>query len=263
MADAPVDLSSIFDLDLDQLTIPRSLFQVELDLFRLTEMARVWLEENRIAPYKLALLAGVSTSQTHRTLHDDWRPSHRLLERLARALPEEWVADFERDCDQVLPGAIHHLPDSRMLDRLTDARSKAATSDSPEAFQSYLKHNGYSFTTMDRRDGRLRFRTLHTADPRLTKMASDRGYITPFFRPLIRQYQGPELINLAILRHPLILGDHCVTSTYWQLQLQAFGMGYCITDRIAVVPVASARQARLVRRFYDILIPSLIGKDTD
>lgn len=263
MADAPVDLSSVFDLDLDQLTTPRSLFQVELDLFRLTEMIRAWLEENQIPPYKLALLASVSTSQTHRTLHDDWRPSHRLLERLAHALPETWVAGFEHDCDQVLPGAIHHLPDSRMLDRLADVRSMAAASDSMEAFQSYLKNNGYSFAVLDRSDGRLRYRALHTADPRLIQMASDRGYITPFFRPMIRQYQIAELSNLSNLRHPLILGDECAISTYWQLQFQAFGTGFCIADRITIVPVASNRQARLVRRFYDVLIPSLLGKDTN
>ena len=132
-----------------------------------------------------------------------------------------------------------------------------------EAFQSYLKNNGYSFAVLDRSDGRLRYRALHTADPRLIQMASDRGYITPFFRPMIRQYQIAELSNLSNLRHPLILGDECAISTYWQLQFQAFGTGFCIADRITIVPVASNRQARLVRRFYDVLIPSLLGKDTN
>lgn len=261
MEDCSTDLSPYLDYDLNTLYTPRCLYQVELDFFRMTEMARVWLEENRAAPYKLALLAGVSTSQTHRTLHDDWRPSHRLLVRIARALPEDWVAAFERDCDAVLPGAMHNMPDSNPTHRLHEARAMAAKCESFEAYCKYLTGHDFTFATVHRNDGPLRFRVVHTADPRLQDVARERGYITPFFRPLVRLEQAPDQTNLAILRHPIIIGGEPFTSTYWLMQFNVFGTNFSIADRMAFTPVATARQAHIIRRFYDVLVPTLLEND--
>ena len=255
------DLSAYLDYDLNHTHTPRCLYQIELDFFRMTEMARLWLAENQIAPYKLALLAGVSTSQTHRALHDDWRPSHRLLVRIARALPEDWVAAFERDCDAVLPCSMHNMADSDPTHRLYQARAMAAQCGSFEAYCAYLTERDFTFATVHRGDGPVRFRTVHTADARLQEVARERGYITPFFRPLVRLEQAPDQTNLAILRHPLMIGRESFTSTYWLLQFKAFGTNFSIADRMAFSPAATARQAHIIRRFYDILVPTLIEND--
>lgn len=258
MKESASDLLPFIDYDLNHTPTPRCLYQVELDFFRMTEMARVWLEENQIAPYKLALLAGVSTSQTHRTLHDDWRPSHRLLVRVARALPEDWVAAFERDCDTVLPCSMHNMADSSPAHRLHAARSMAAKCETLEAYCEYLTEHDFTFATIHRSGGPLKFRMLHTADPRLQQVARERGYITPFFRPLVRLEQAPDQTNLAILRHPIIVGRECFTSTYWLLQFNAFGSSFSIADRMAFTPVTTARQAHIVQRFYDVFVPTLL-----
>lgn len=261
MHQSSTDLSSYLDFDLKQLHTPRCIYQVQLDLFRMTEMARIWLEENQVAPYKLALLAGVSTSQTHRTLHDDWHPSYRLLARVARALPQDWVSGFERDCDAVLPSSMHHMPVSDPGRRLHEARARTADCDSVEAFCDYLRINDFTFATVDQNDGPFKFRTVYIADPRLEQVARERGSITPFFRPLVLQHQEPGQTDLAILRHPIIVGQDSFTSIYWLLQFQAFGMRFFITDRMAFAPVDNARQAHIVQRFYDVFVPNLIDQD--
>ena len=261
MEQSTTDLSPYLDYDLNHLRTPRCLYQVELDFFRMTEMARVWLEENQIAPYKLALLAGVSTSQTHRTLHDDWRPSHRLLVRVARALPQDWVAAFERDCDAVLPCSMHNMSDSNPSHRLHEARAVAAKCETFEGYCDYLTAHDFTFATVHRSGGPLRFRMVHTADPRLQEVARERGYITPFFRPLVGLEQAPDQTNLAILRHPIIAGRESFTSTYWLMQFKAFDSSFSIADRMAFTPVATARQAHIVRRFYDVFVPALLEND--
>lgn len=261
MQDSSTDLSPYLDFDLKQIRTPRCLYQIQLDLFRMTEMARTWLEENQVAPYKLALLAGVSTSQTHRTLHDDWRPSPRLLARVARALPHDWVSDFERDCDAVLPCSMHHMPLSDTQNRLHEARDKTGDCDSLEAFCDYLRANDFTFATVDQSDGPFKFRTVYTADPRLEQVARERGYITPFFRPLALQHQKPGQTGLAILRHPIIVGPDCFTSTYWLLQFRAFDTSFFVSDRMAFAPVSNDRQTHIVQRFYDVFVPNLIEQD--
>ena len=261
MHESSTDLSPYLEFDLRKIRSPRCLYQIQLDLFRMTEMARFWLEENQVAPYKLALLAGVSTSQTHRTLHDDWRPSYRLLTRVARALPQDWVSDFERDCDAVLPSSMHHMPLTDPAHRLHQARAKATKCQSFDAFCDYLRFNDFTFATVDQCDGPFRFRTVYTADPRLKQVARERGYITPFFRPLVLQHQRPGQTDFAILRHPIIVGTESFTSTYWLLQLQAYQTSFFITDRMAFAPVANTRQARIVGRFYEAFVPNLIDSE--
>ena len=246
-------------IELDQVGAPRSLYQFELDLFRMMEMARTWLGENQIAPYKLALLAGVSTSQTHRAMHEDWRPSHRLLIKVARALPEDWVAGFERDCDVALPSSMLNMPATSQAQRLFQAHETIGLVADLEAYCGYLRAENYTYATVDRSDGTLKYRDVHTAEPRLMQIAQERGYITPFFRPLARQQQSLDGAHLAVLRHPMLLGDEAFTTTYWLLQFQAFGTNFSITDRMEFAPVTVPRQIHLIRRFYEVFVPGIIG----
>ena len=86
---------------------------IEFEIFKITEMARRWIVENGLSPYKLALTTGTSPSQVHRIMEPGWTPSLKLARRIASTLPEDWVNDFELDCNACLPRLfhLHHSPE--------------------------------------------------------------------------------------------------------------------------------------------------------
>lgn len=85
----------------------QALNTIEFEIFKITEMARRWIVENGLSPYKLALTTGTSPSQVHRIMEPGWTPSLKLARRIASSLPDDWVSMFERDCNACLPRIFH------------------------------------------------------------------------------------------------------------------------------------------------------------
>lgn len=83
--------------------VSQSLDTIDFEIFKITEMARRWITENGLSPYKLALVTGTSPSQVHRVMEPGWTPSLKLARKIASSLPPEWVTDFEQDCNACLP----------------------------------------------------------------------------------------------------------------------------------------------------------------
>ncbi len=90
----------------------QALTTIEFEIFKITEMARRWIVENGLSPYKLALTTGTSPSQVHRIMEPGWTPSLKLARRIASSLPDDWVSMFERDCNACLPRIFHLHPSS-------------------------------------------------------------------------------------------------------------------------------------------------------
>jgi hypothetical protein len=97
---------------------PQSVRTLDMELFKLVEMARLWVREHNYPPYKLALQADISTSQCHKMMDPSWNPSVKLLRKIAAALPSDWVRAFELDANISLP-RVFSTPYSNAIDHST------------------------------------------------------------------------------------------------------------------------------------------------
>lgn len=127
----------------------QALDTIELEIFKITEMARRWILENGLSPYKLALTAGTSPSQVHRVMEPGWTPSLKLARKIASSLPEDWVSQFERDCNACLPRTFYLHPSSLMrsapINQIMGAVNLSSTADAI----GVLTENGFNFCRYD------------------------------------------------------------------------------------------------------------------
>lgn len=109
-AEGPFHLDEQRQLPANKTPTSQALNTIEFEIFKITEMARRWIVENGLSPYKLALTTGTSPSQVHRIMEPGWTPSLKLARRIASSLPDDWVSMFERDCNACLPRIFHLHP---------------------------------------------------------------------------------------------------------------------------------------------------------
>jgi len=122
----------------------QALNTIEFEIFKITEMARRWIVENGLSPYKLALTTGTSPSQVHRIMEPGWTPSLKLARRIASSLPNDWVSSFELDCNACLPRLFHlHQPPVSSSDPITLLLSKVNGSDTKQILNN-LAENKWS-----------------------------------------------------------------------------------------------------------------------
>lgn len=67
---------------------------------------RYYLSENDLTPYKLSIMANVSTSQTANINRKNSRPTEKLLRKLIASLPKIWASEFYSDCQIIIPKYI-------------------------------------------------------------------------------------------------------------------------------------------------------------
>lgn len=122
--------------------ISQTLNTIEFEIFKITEMARRWIVENGLSPYKLALTTGTSPSQVHRIMEPGWTPSLKLARRIASSLPNDWVSSFELDCNACLPRLFHlHHPPESATDPITSLLSTVKSSDATQILDNLAKNN--------------------------------------------------------------------------------------------------------------------------
>lgn len=122
----------------------QALNTIEFEIFKITEMARRWIVENGLSPYKLALTTGTSPSQVHRIMEPGWTPSLKLARRIASSLPDDWVSSFERDCNACLPRIFHLHPSlENSPDPITRLLSTVNGSETDQVL-TYLVENRWS-----------------------------------------------------------------------------------------------------------------------
>ncbi|MEO9901797.1 hypothetical protein [Nisaea sp.] len=184
----------------------QALNTIEFEIFKITEMARRWIVENGLSPYKLALTTGTSPSQVHRIMEPDWTPSLKLARRIASSLPDDWVSMFERDCNACLPRIFHlHPSPYNSPDPVTRLLGTLNGSDTTQVVDSLVKdrwsvrHHVY----LSRAETEI-FVADHTASDLIK---------TDYTPPLPRMVwtadaNGPQAPNCALLLHriPLKIG---------------------------------------------------------
>ena len=62
-----------------------------------------YVRENGLSPYKLSLIADISTSHTHGALNRDWKPSAKIARRLVNAIPSDYAVQFDLDWATFMP----------------------------------------------------------------------------------------------------------------------------------------------------------------
>ncbi|WP_323794809.1 hypothetical protein [Nisaea sp.] len=119
----------------------QALNTIEFEIFKITEMARRWIVENGLSPYKLALTTGTSPSQVHRIMEPGWTPSLKLARRIASSLPSDWVNSFELDCNACLPRLFHlHQPPENSSDPVTRLLSMVNGSDTDQILDNLVEN---------------------------------------------------------------------------------------------------------------------------
>ena len=58
-------------------------------------LVQKFASEENLSPYKLSLMSGLSTSQTHAALRSDWSPSLKIARRLANSIPHDYAIQFD------------------------------------------------------------------------------------------------------------------------------------------------------------------------
>lgn len=143
----------------------QALNTIEFEIFKITEMARRWIVENGLSPYKLALTTGTSPSQVHRIMEPGWTPSLKLARRIASSLPEDWISAFERDCNACLPRLFHmHRPSESSSDSISSLLRTVSGSDTTRILDNLIenKWNIRRHEYLSRAETEV-FRANHTA----------------------------------------------------------------------------------------------------
>lgn len=65
-----------------------------------------YVQDNGLTPYKLSLMADVSTSHTHGALKHDWAPSQKIARRLVNAIPADYAIGFDLDWSNFMPSFV-------------------------------------------------------------------------------------------------------------------------------------------------------------
>ncbi|WP_420405835.1 hypothetical protein [Nisaea sp.] len=222
-------------------SVSQSLDTIEFEIFKITEMARRWIVENGLSPYKLALTAETSPSQVHRIMEPGWTPSLKLARRIASSLPEDWVSSFERDCNTCLPRLFYLQPSSvvksapinQVIRAINDKTTGEALAGLVEDEFNYCR---YSFRSKSEL-------SIQTARHIGSGLKTDEPYMPP--APRLIWEAGPgntdcRSCSFSIHRIPLKSRDHMVLSTVhivefdgqnWAIQLWKIENSRPLTDQ--------------------------------
>lgn len=135
---------------------PRSCYQHYFSLFQMREMARMWVREHDLSPYKLALETGLSSSHTHKLFAEDWRPTANVVSRIIASLPADWLASAEADFGRVLPGYQSALQLIRGWDNAKDRFQALREIDTGDDRLDAASDLGLCVTELRKVDGALR-----------------------------------------------------------------------------------------------------------
>lgn len=238
----PAEESALFYL-------PKSVYQLELEIFRMREMARFWIEENAISPYKLALQANVSTSQTHRVLSDDWSPTAKLLTKIASSLPSDWTDEFEQDCNFVLPDCIE-LPDSsNIVVDVKELKKIYQTSEDIESFLYNLRKRRFSYFIFEPLPSRIELSQLFISDLGLYDYLPQQHKGFPFFNPQLRISQSKKSNATKLHRHPVTNRSGSHVLIYWSVKHEINNVNINIFNIIDILSFNSNRQEKILSRF--------------
>lgn len=206
-ADGPFRLNEQRLQPSDTTPSSQALNTIEFEIFKITEMARRWIVENGLSPYKLALTTGTSPSQVHRIMEPGWTPSLKLARRIASSLPDDWVSMFEHDCNACLPRIFHlhtspdapAAPVTRLL-RTLDGTDTAQALDYLVEDRWSIRHHAY----LSRAEMEM-FMADHTASDLIKA-----DYAPPLPRMAwTADAKNQKAPNCALLLHriPLKIGD--------------------------------------------------------
>ncbi|WP_193182484.1 hypothetical protein [Nisaea sediminum] len=222
-------------------SVSQSLDTIEFEIFKITEMARRWIVENGLSPYKLALTAETSPSQVHRIMEPGWTPSLKLARRIASSLPEDWVSSFERDCNTCLPRLFYLQPSSVMksapinqvMQAIDHKTTEEALADLVQDEFNYCRYNFLSKSEL----------SVQTARHHGSGLKSDTPYMPPAPRLIWEAGQsGTECrsYSFSIHRIPLKSKDRTILSTVhivefdgqnWAIQLWKIENSRPLTDQ--------------------------------
>jgi len=221
-------------------SVSQSLDTIEFEIFKITEMARRWIVENGLSPYKLALTADTSPSQVHRIMEPGWTPSLKLARRIASSLPEDWVSSFERDCNTCLPRLFYLQPSSVMksapINQVMQAINHKTTGDAlAELVEEEFNYCRYSFLSRSEL-------SIQTARHTGADQQTDEPYMPPAPRLLWEAGPGSadcRSCSFSIHRTPLKSKAHTILSTVhivefdgqnWTIQLWKIESSRLLTD---------------------------------
>lgn len=238
-----------FTIPLARKNTPRALAQLDLELFRLRQMTRLWVLENDISPYKLALLAGVSTSQTHKVREDSWRPSLKLLVRIARALPDEWIATFERDCELALPAYLSLRKVPQLLPEVEAIQRQLTSAVSRDEITTMINRHelNYHVTEMHETSFEVVEAKVHN---QIIGETATRGFFAPFFRSASVLTGARTDSSTELCRHPVRHDGGYATVTFFVIRTTLLEHCYHVWREIDWVGFTNDRQKAIFDKFH-------------
>ena len=87
-----------FNLDINYVSLQSFESEIKARL-----LIQKYVRDHGLTPYKLSLMADVSTSHTHGALTRDWSPSPKIARRLANSIPADFAIEFDLYWSNFMP----------------------------------------------------------------------------------------------------------------------------------------------------------------
>lgn len=228
---------------------PLALQRFDLEMYRMRKMARLWVEDNGVSPYKLALSAGVSTSQTHKLLTDRWSPTPKLLTRIVRALPIDWIAEIERDLDFALPSCERLLAPMATAETGADCQADLLRARTEADVRRAVESHQLNLHVVDFRSSEPVVTEAIVRQPWMRELLAQNRLAAPTLVPNVvpAEIIGEPILELC--RLPLRQQPTCVSLAYLAMRLRIGDRLMCAWSVENVLAFQNARQHLILERF--------------